>query len=165
MLGDQSGQVRRRCEGGVDLPRVARRAVVGPAEVQLEAVAAAAALEGQIGQVMDVAGGLLFGGRGGGAVEEVVGGEGVAGVEAAEVGAEEEGAGEGDAHHFVRVHGDGVGEVASGELGGVRGGEDCGATPRLISESAVSIACLRGRLQVLKHEMGVSALNTCFKRK
>ncbi len=161
MPGDQSGQVRRRGEGGVDLPRVARRAVVGPAEVELEAVAAAAALEGQIGEVVDVGRGLLFGGG----VEEVVGGEGVAGVEAAEVGAEEEGAGEGDAHHFVRVHGDGVGEVASGELGGVRGGEDCGATPRLIGGSAVSIACLRGCLEVLKHEVRASAPDTWFKRK
>lgn len=50
-------------------------------------------------------------------------------MEAAQVGAEEEGAGDGDAEHLVRVHGDGVGEVAAGQLGRVRGGEDGGAAP------------------------------------
>ena len=62
-------------------------------------------------------------------MEEVAGWEGVAAVEFAQVGAEEEGAGEGDAHHFVRVHGDGVGQVAAGEFGGVGGREDDGAAP------------------------------------
>ena len=57
-------------------------------------------------------------------MEEVVGREGVAGVELAHVGSEEEGARDGDAHHFVRVDGDGVGEVAPRELVGVRGRED-----------------------------------------
>ena len=63
-------------------------------------------------------------------MEEVVCGEGVAGVEEAYVGAEEEGAGDWDAHHFVRVDGDGGGEVGAGEfLGRVGGGEDGGAAP------------------------------------
>ena len=137
MRRDQTGQVSGRGEGGVDLLRVAVAAVVDPAEVQLEAVAAAAALERQVRQVVVVEGGGGGGGGGGGlrgvvvvvVVEEVAGREGVAGVEAAQVGAEEEGAGEGDAHHLVRVHGDGVGEVAAGELGRVGGGEDGGAAP------------------------------------
>ena len=137
MRRHQTGQVSGRGEGGVDLPRVAVAAVVDPAEVQLEAVAAAAALERQVRQVVVVE---VGGGGGGGGfrgvvvvvvvvVEEVAGREGVAGVEAAQVGAEEEGAGEGDAHHLVRVHGDGVGEVAAGELGRVGGGEGGGAAP------------------------------------
>lgn len=62
-------------------------------------------------------------------MEEVGCGEGVAGVELAHVGAEEEGAGDGDAHHLVRVDGHGVGEVAAGELVGVGRGEDGGAAP------------------------------------
>ena len=62
-------------------------------------------------------------------MEEVAGWEGVAGVELAHVCSEEEGAGDGDAHHFVRVDGDGGGEVAAGEFGGVGGGEDGGSAP------------------------------------
>ena len=62
-------------------------------------------------------------------MEEIAGWEGVAGVEAAQVGAEEKGAGEGHAEHLMRVHGDGVGGVAAGELVGVRGGEDGRAAP------------------------------------
>ena len=62
-------------------------------------------------------------------VEEVRGREGVAGVEAAEVGAEQERAREGDAHHLVRVHGDGVGELAAGQFGRVQGREGGGAAP------------------------------------
>lgn len=50
-------------------------------------------------------------------------------MESAEVGAEEEGAGEGDAEHFVGVDGYGVGEVGAVEFGGVGGGEDGGAAP------------------------------------
>lgn len=69
MGGDEAGQVRRRGEGGVDLGRVAGGAVVGPGEVELEAVGAAAALEGQVGQVVD----LVAGGRRRVRVEEVVG--------------------------------------------------------------------------------------------
>lgn len=62
-------------------------------------------------------------------MEEVGCGEGVAGVEEAQVGAEEEGARDGDAHHLVRVDGDGVGEVAAGQFAGVGRGEDGGAAP------------------------------------
>ena len=53
-------------------------------------------------------------GCGGGAVEEVVCGEGVCFVEFAHVGAEEEGAGDGYAHHFVGVDGDRVGVGGTG---------------------------------------------------
>ena len=42
---DEGSEVRGRRERGVDLRRVARSAVVGPAEVEFEAVTAAAALE------------------------------------------------------------------------------------------------------------------------
>lgn len=51
-------------------------------------------------------------------------------MELAHVGSEEEGAGDGYAHHLVRVHGDGVGEVAPGEFVSVGGGEDDGPSPR-----------------------------------
>lgn len=54
MPGHERGQVGGRGEGGVDLPRVAGAAVVDPAEVQLEAVAAAAALQRQVREVVDV---------------------------------------------------------------------------------------------------------------
>lgn len=62
-------------------------------------------------------------------MEEVGCGEGVAGVELAHVGAQEEGAGDGDAHHLVRVDGHRVGEVAAGQFAGVSRGEDGGAAP------------------------------------
>lgn len=62
-------------------------------------------------------------------MKEVVRREGVAAVELAHVGAEEEGAGDWYAHHFVRVHGDGVGEMAAGEFARVGGGEDGRSAP------------------------------------
>lgn len=46
VAGDQGGEVGGRGEGGVDLGGEAVRAVVGPGEVEFEAVGAAAALEG-----------------------------------------------------------------------------------------------------------------------
>lgn len=46
MLDDQSGEVGRRGEGGVDLGGETVGAVVGPGEVEFEAVGAAAALQG-----------------------------------------------------------------------------------------------------------------------
>ena len=124
MGGDERGEIRRCGEGGVDLGCEARAAVVDPGEVELQRVAAAAALEGQVREVVDLssAGGVAT-------VEEVVGGEGVRGVEVAHVGAEEEGAGQGHAHHFVRVDGYGGREVAAVEFVFVRGGEDRGSAP------------------------------------
>ena len=68
-------------------------------------------------------------GGGGMIVEEVRSREGVAGVELAEVGGEEERARERDAHHLVRVHGDGIGPVATGQFVPVFGREDRGAAP------------------------------------
>ena len=62
-------------------------------------------------------------------MEEVSRGEGVAGVEQAHVCSEEEGARHGDAHHLVRIDGDGVCEVAPCEFVGVGGREDGGAAP------------------------------------
>ena len=53
-------------------------------------------------------------------------------MELAQVGAEKEGAGQGDAHHFVRVHGDGVGEMASGEFVRVSGRKDGRSAPRRV---------------------------------
>lgn len=50
-------------------------------------------------------------------------------MELAHVGSEQEGAGDGHAHHFVRVDRDGVGAVAAGQFGRVGGGEDGGAAP------------------------------------
>lgn len=70
MAGDEAGEVRGCGEGGVDVVLEAGGAVVDPAEVEFEAVAAAAALEGEVREVVGVAGG-------GGGVEEVGGGEGV----------------------------------------------------------------------------------------
>lgn len=62
-------------------------------------------------------------------MEEVGGGEGVGPVKVAQVGGEEEGAGERDGHHLVRVDGDAVGAVGAGEFVFVGGGEDGGAAP------------------------------------
>lgn len=78
MVGDERGEMSGCSEGGVDLLRVAGTAVVDPAEVQFEAVASAATLQCQIGQVVDI-------GRRLRRVEEVAGWEGVAGVELAHV--------------------------------------------------------------------------------
>lgn len=88
--GDERGHVRGGGEGGVDLGGVARFAVVEPAEGEFETVGATAALEGQIGEVVDFG----VGGRGCGGgvvvvvvvVEEVARGQGVGGVELAQVG-------------------------------------------------------------------------------
>lgn len=62
-------------------------------------------------------------------MEEVGGGKGVGGVALAKVGAEEEGACDWYAHHFVRVYGDGVGEVTSLQFVFVGWGEDGGTAP------------------------------------
>lgn len=110
-------------EGMSDLCAISVAAVIDPSQSEFEAVTAATALQGQVREVEDVAGGS------GGRVEEVGGGYGVGGVEGAQVGAEEEGAGDGHAEHFVRVDGDGVGQVGSGQLVRVRGGEDGGSAP------------------------------------
>ena len=62
-------------------------------------------------------------------MEEIVRGEGVRGVEGAHVCAKEEGARYRHAHHFVRVDGYGVCEVAATEFVFVVGGEDRGTAP------------------------------------
>ena len=62
-------------------------------------------------------------------MEEVACGESVGSVELAHVCSEEEGAGDGHAHHFVRVYRDGIRAVAAVEAVFVRGGEDGGTAP------------------------------------
>lgn len=130
-MGDERGKVGSCGEGALDLRGVAGFAVIDPAEGELEAIAAAAALQREVGEVIDVCGerGRRRGRRGGG-MEKIRGRESVSGVELAEIGAEEEGACDGDAHHFVGVDGDGVGEVRPGEFRRVFRGEDGGAAPR-----------------------------------
>ena len=54
MAGDEGGEVSGRRERGVDLARVAQTAVVDPAEVEFQTVASPAALQCQIGQVVDI---------------------------------------------------------------------------------------------------------------
>lgn len=139
VLFDQRSEVRCHGTGGVDLLLVPGRAVVGPAEEELEGVCATAALEGEVREVPDLRGvddefGLAVEGvwcSGGGVVvvEEVAGGEGIGEMEATDVGGEEEGAGDGDAEHFVGVDGDAVCFFGTGEFGALGGGEDEGAAP------------------------------------
>ena len=62
-------------------------------------------------------------------VEEVRRGQSVAGVEAAQVGPEQERARDGDPHHLVRVHRDGIGQLAAGQFVCVGGREDRRAAP------------------------------------
>lgn len=102
--GDVLGEAGGDGEGVVDLGGEAGGAVVDPGESEFEGVASTAALEGEVCEVPD------FGVLGHG-VEEVVCGEGVGAVEFGEVGAEEEGAGEGGVQHLVGVHGERVGEM------------------------------------------------------
>ena len=78
-------------------------------------------------------------------VEEVRGGEGVAGVEAAQVGPEQERARDGDAHHLVRVHRDGVGQPAAGHFMCVGGREDGGAAPRGVDVQPEVVLLADGR--------------------
>ena len=78
-------------------------------------------------------------------VEEVGGGQGVAGVEAAQVGAEQERAGDGDPHHLVRVHRDGIGQLAAGQFVRVRGREDGGAAPGGVDVQPELVLLAEGR--------------------
>lgn len=98
-------------------------AIVQPRERELEAVAAAAALESEIGQVPRLPGILAA------VVEEVPRAGAVGGSQGARIRYQEVGAGGGHVHHLVRVDGDGVGEVRSLELVAVFGGEDDWAAP------------------------------------
>lgn len=65
-----------------------------------------------------------------GVVEEVISRDCIASVELAHVRPEQERARDGHAHQFVRVHGDGVGEVASCHFGGVGFRKDGRSAPR-----------------------------------
>ena len=62
-------------------------------------------------------------------VKEVRSRQGVAFVEFPQVGAEQKRARDGDAHHLVRVHGYGIGQLAAGQLMLVRRREDGGTAP------------------------------------
>ncbi len=85
MGGDLGGEVGGCIEGVTDLGGVAVLAVEDPGEGEFEAVAAAAALQGQVCEVVDFGvgiGGCVVG------VEEVGSGEGVCSVELAHICAE-----------------------------------------------------------------------------
>ena len=74
-------------------------------------------------------------------MEEISRWQSVGFVELAQVGTEEEGAGKGDAHHFMRVDGDGVGEVRAVHFVFVGWGEDGGSAPGTVDVHCLLLAC------------------------
>ena len=78
-------------------------------------------------------------------VEEVRGREGVAGVEAAQVRPEQERARDGDPHHLVRVHRDGIGQVAARQFVRVGGREDGRPAPGGVDVQPEPVLLAEGR--------------------
>lgn len=108
-LAELRCEIRGGLEGTVNALLEARRAVVDPAQRELEAVPAPAALQRQVGQIPDLAAiGVL--------VEEVACGECVRLVELSYVGTEEKGTRHWYSHHLVRVDGERIREVGTGHF-------------------------------------------------
>ncbi|CRK12882.1 hypothetical protein BN1723_009839 [Verticillium longisporum] len=118
-------QVGGDVKGVVNLLLEPGGAVVDPREGQLEAVAAAAALQRQVGKVPHVV-------RLVDAVEQVAGRQRVGLVEHGEVVGQEERARDGDVEHLVGVDGQRIGKFDAGELALLLRREDDGPAPAAI---------------------------------